>query len=109
MSITGSKRTIPEGVRSRGILTKLDGANVNAPELLNSFIVVKKPNGKQHICLDPTDLNPHIERPVCNARTLDKIIALLKDEVHFAVFDSTKGFFHVPLDEALKMLTDCQM
>ena len=37
--------------------------------------------------------------------TLDKIIALLKDAVHFTVFDSTKGFFHVPLDEASKMLT----
>ena len=67
--------------------------------------MVRKPNGKLHICLDPTDLNPHIVRPVCNARTLDEIIALLKDAVHFAVFDSTKGFFHVPLDEALRMLT----
>ena len=53
----------------------------------------------------PTALNPYIVRPVCNARTLDEIIVMLKDAVHFAVFDSTKGFFHVPLDEALKMLT----
>ena len=47
----------------------------------------------------------HTVRPVCNARMLDEIIALFKDAVHFAVFDSTKGFFHVPLDEASKMLT----
>ena len=90
---------------SQGILSKLDDANVNVPEWLNSFAVVKKPNGKLPICLDPTDINPYIVRPVCNARTLDEIIALLKDAVHFAVFDSTKGFFHVPLDEASKMLT----
>ena len=90
---------------SQGILSKLDDANVNVPERLNSFVVVKKPNGKLCICLDPTDLNPYIVRPVCNARTLDEIIVLLKDAVHFAVFDSTKGFFHVPLDEASKMLT----
>ena len=31
---------------SQGILSKLDDANVNAPEWLNSFVVVKKPNGK---------------------------------------------------------------
>ena len=93
---------------SQGILSKLDDANVNAPEWLNSFVVVKKPNGKLRICLDPTDLNPYIVRPVCNARTLDEIIALLKDAVHFAVFDSTKGFFHVPLDEESKMLTAMQ-
>ena len=78
---------------SQGILSKLDDANVNAPEWLNSFVVVKKPNGKLHICLDPTDLNLYIVRPVCNARTLDEIVALLKDAVHFAVFDSTKGIF----------------
>ena len=90
---------------SQGILSKLDDANINVPEWLNSFVVVKKPKGKLRICLDPTDLNPYIVRPVCNARTLDEIIALLKDAVHFAVFDSTKGFFHVPLDETSKMLT----
>ena len=89
----------------QGILSKLDDVNVNTPEWLNSFVVVKKPNGKLRICLDPTDLNPFIVRPVCNARTLDEITALLKDAVHFTVFDSTKGFFHMPLDEASKMLT----
>ena len=45
---------------SQGILTKLDDANKNAPEWLNSFIIVKKPNGNLRICLDPTDLNPYI-------------------------------------------------
>ena len=90
---------------SQGILSKLDDVNVNAPEWLNSFVVIKKPNGKLLICLDPTDLNPFIVRPVCNARTMEQIIALLEDAIHFAVFDSTKGFFHVPLDEASKMLT----
>ena len=74
-----------DNVVSQGILSKLDDANVNAPEWLNSFVVVKRLNGKLCICLDPTDLNPYIVRPVCNARTL------LKDAVHFAVFDSTKG------------------
>ena len=34
---------------SQGILSKLDDANVNVPEWLNSFVVVKKPNGKLHI------------------------------------------------------------
>ena len=82
---------------SQGILSKLDDANVNAPEWLNSSVVVKKPNGKLQICLDPTDLNPFKVRLVCNARILDEIIVLLKDAIHFAVFDSTKGFFHMCL------------
>ena len=90
---------------AQGIISKLNYANVKVPEWLYSFVVVKKPNGKLRICLDPTDLKRHIVRPVCNARTLDEIIALLKDALHFAVFDSTKRFFHVPLDEASKLLT----
>ena len=99
------QKTSSNNMVSQGILSKLDDANVNVPELLNSIVVVKKLNGKLRICLDPTDLNPYILRPVCNARTPDEVIALLKDAVHFAVFDSTKGFFYVPLDEASKLLT----
>ena len=94
-----------DNIVSQGILTKLDDANTNAPEWLNSFFIVKNPNGNLHICLDPTDLNSYIVRPVCNSRTLDEIINLLKDAVHFALLDSTKGFFHVPMDEASKLLT----
>ena len=41
-----------------GILTKLD--KNQATEWLNSFVVIRKPSGKLRVCLDPTDLNPHI-------------------------------------------------
>ena len=37
--------------------------------------------------------------------TLEDIIDKLKGATHFAVFDSTKSFFHVPLDEASRKLT----
>ena len=33
------------------------------------------------------------------------MVALLKDAIHFAVFDSTKSFFHISVDEASKLLT----
>ena len=36
--------------------------------------------------------------------TLEDIVDKLKDATHFTVFDSTKSFFHVPLDEASKRL-----
>ena len=75
------------------------------PEWLNSFIIVKMPNGNLKVCLDPTSLNKSIIRPVCNMRTLEEIIDLLKGSVYFAVFDSTKSFFHVPIDDDSKQLT----
>ena len=37
-------------------------------------------------------------------RTLEEIIDMLKGSMYFAVFDSTKSFFHVPLDSELKQL-----
>ena len=38
-------------------------------------------------------------------RTLEEIIDLLKGSLYFAVFDSTKSFFHVPIAEASRQLT----
>ena len=76
-----------------------------SPEWLNSFVIVKKPSGALCICLDPTDLNKEITRPVCNAQTMDDVIHKLKHAKYFAVFDTSKGFFHVPLDQESKLLT----
>ena len=87
-----------------GILTKLT-PEMPTPQWLNSFVVVKKPNGNLCICLDPTDLNKSIIHPVCNMRTLEEINDLLKGSLYFAVFDSTKSFFLVPIDEASRQLT----
>ena len=78
---------------------------MSMPEWPNSFVTMKKPNGNLRVCLDPTDLNKHIIHPICNMRTLEEIIDMLKGSMYFAVFDSTKSFFHVPLDCEAKQLT----
>ena len=78
---------------------------MSMPEWLNSFVFMKKPNGNLRVCLDPTDLNKHIICPICNMRTLQEIIDTLKGSMYFAVFDSTKSFFHVPLVCEPKQLT----
>ena len=84
-----------------GILTKLD--KNQATEWLNSFVVVRKPSGKLRICLDPTDLNPHIIRPVCNSNTLDDVVHKLRKAKYYAAFDAIKG--SMPLDDKSKLLT----
>ena len=55
-----------DSMEAQGIISKYDGRDVS-PEWLNSFVIVKKPNGTLRVCLDPTDLNKDIIRPVCNA------------------------------------------
>ena len=55
--------------------------------------------------MDPTNLNKYVVRPVCNSNTLDEVSFKLKDAKFFSVFDATKGFFHLPLNEKSKLLT----
>ena len=94
-----------DSMEQQGIISKYDTKRNKAPEWLNSFVIVKKPNGKLHVCLDPTDLNQYIVRPVCNSLTLDEIVDRLKGAVFFAVFNTTKGFFHIPMDADSQLLT----
>ena len=91
-------------MEAQGIISKYDGRDVSS-EWLNSFVIVKKPNGTLRVCLDLTDLNKDIVRPVCNTQTMDDVIHKLKHAKYFAVSDTSKGFFHVPLDQESKLLT----
>ena len=93
-----------DAMEAQGIISKFDGCNVS-PEWLNSFVIVKKSNGSLHLCLDPTDFNKEIIRPVCNSQTMDDVVHKLKDAKFFAVFDTSKGIFPVPLDQESKLLT----
>ena len=60
-------------IERQGIISKLDRntmeqgtiSNLNrntATEWLNSFFIVKKPNGDFRVCLDLTDLNKYVVR-----------------------------------------------
>ena len=92
-----------DAMESQDIISKYDGCDIS-PEWLNSFVIVRKPNGSLRICLDLMDLNKDIIRPICNSQTMDDVHRL-KDAKFFAVFDTSKGFFHVPLDQESKLLT----
>ena len=87
-----------------GILTKVT-PGMPTPGWLNSFVIVKKPNGNLRVCLDLMNLKKSIIQHVCNMRTLEEIIDLFKGSLYFAVFDSTKSFFHVPIDDDSRQLT----
>ena len=93
-----------DAIQSQGIISKYDGRDIS-PEWLNSFVIVKKPNGSLRICFDLMDLNTDIIRPICNSQTMDDVVHRFKGAKFFAVFDTSKGFFHVPLDQESKLLT----
>ena len=68
-------------------------------EWLNSFVCVKKANGKIRLCLDPTHLNKWIIRPKHSAKLVDDILHRLNGAKWFTVVDSTSSFFNHKLDE----------
>ena len=92
-------------MENAGIISKYDSISGPAPEWLNLFVTVCKPNGSLQICLDPAELNKYIVHPVCNSYILDEILDKLRGSLFFAVFDTAKGFFHVPMDGKSKLLT----
>ena len=86
------------------ILHKVD---ISEPiEWLNSFVCVKKSNGKIRLCLDPTHLNKWIIRPHHSAKLVDDILCRLNGAKYFTVLDSTSSFFSQKLDEeSSKLMT----
>ena len=92
-----------QSMEKAGITSRLD--RTTPTPWLNSYVIVKKPNGSLRICLDPTDLNKYIVIPVCNSRMLDDVSHQLKDAKYFSVSDATKQFFHLPLSAQSRLLT----
>ena len=74
-----------------GIIRKL---GVNEPsEWVNSFVCVKKPNGKICLCLDPTQLNKWIKCPIHDVQLVDDILPKLAGAKWFTIIDSTSSFW----------------
>ena len=89
---------------NEGILHKVD---ISEPiEWLNSFVCVKKANGKIRLCLDLTHLNKWIIRLRYSAKLVDNILHRLNGAKYFTIVDSTSSFFNHKLDEeSSKLIT----
>ena len=69
------------------------------------MVVVPKKNGTLRICLDPKDLNCHIQREHYQLPTIEDIATRLDKAKLFTVLDVRSGFWHVQLDTPSSMLT----
>jgi hypothetical protein len=72
----------------------------------HAMVVVRKPNGKLRICIDPRTLNPHLEREEMFMPNVDSIITDLENAKVLSVIDLEAGFWQVGVDSELaKLLT----
>lgn len=88
-----------------GVTRKLD---INeASDWVHALVIVIKPNGKLHVCLDPRTLNSVLCHNVHNAKRFLDIISKIKGFKYVSMIDANSGFWTLPLDPSSQLLTTC--
>ena len=86
-----------------GVIRKLD---INkASDWVHTLIVVIKPNGKLHVCLNPRTSNSVLRHNLHNAKRFIDIISKVKGFKHVSKIDANSRFWTLPLDPSSQLLT----
>ena len=112
MPVQHAPRRVPEKRKSayKAELERLLREGVIAPvkrhtEWVNSAVSVDKPDGSLRICLDPRDVNKHIERNQYHMKSIEEISADLNGSRHFTLIDAKSGYHQVKLSEKSSYIT----
>ena len=73
---------------------------------VSSLVLVKKPNGKLRICIDPKPLNKALKQSHYPLAVIDDILPELSQAKVFSVGDVKNGFWHVELDNESSYFTN---
>lgn len=87
------KETIDD-LEKKKILAKVEGPS----DWVHPLVLVRKPNGKIRICMDPKYLNEAIKREYCSTETFEEIASKLVNANYFSTLDAPNGFYQIPLD-----------
>ena len=79
----------------QGVIEKI----TQPTDWVNSMVVVKKPNGKLRICLDPKDLNASIKRKHHYLPRREDISSQMAGAKIFSKLDLSQGFWQIKLTE----------
>ena len=71
----------------------------------SSMVVVTKPNGKVHICVDYTQLNKAVKRQIHPMHSVDESLSQLAGSKIFSKLDAKSGFWQIPITKHPKPLT----
>ncbi|CAC5417168.1 unnamed protein product [Mytilus coruscus] len=72
---------------------------------VSQMAVVRKPNGKLRICIDPQPLNTALMREHYKVPTLDDVLPKLANAKIFSLLDVQEAYWHVKLDKGSSNLT----
>ena len=72
------------------VIQKLD---INeAPNWVHALVLVVKPTGKLHVCLDPCTLNSVLQHNINNAHRFVDIITQIRGFTYCSKIDTNSGF-----------------
>ena len=85
------------------VIRKLD---INeASDWVHALVLVVKPNGKLHVCLDPHTLNAVLQHNIHNAQRFIDSKAQIQGFTHCSKIYANSGFWTLPLDAMSQLLT----
>ena len=92
-----------ERMMTLGVIRKLD---INqATDWCHNLVLVRKPNGKLQVCLDPHTINKALRFNVHNARTFQDVTSSIRKITKVSKIDANSGFWTLPMDGQSQLLT----
>ena len=92
-----------ERMLNLGVIRKLD---INeATDWCHNLVLVRKPNGKLRVCLDPHTINRALRFNVHNAKTFQDITSNIRCVSKISKIDANSGFWTLPMDGDSQLLT----
>ena len=90
-----------------GVIRKL---NINeATDWCHNLVLVRKPNGKLRVCLDPRTINKALRFNVHNARTFQDVMSFIRKVTKVSKIDANSGFWTLPMDNQSQLLATFNM
>ena len=86
-----------------GVIHKL---HINeATDWVHNLVLVRKPNGKLRVCLDPRTINKALCFNIHNAKTFSELISRIGKVMYVSKIDTNSGFWTLPMDPDSQLLT----
>ena len=86
-----------------GVIRKL---HINeAMDWVHNLVLVKKPNGKLRVCLDPCTINKALRFNIHNAKTFPELTSHIGKVMYVSKINANLGFWTLPMDPDSQLLT----
>ena len=73
-------------------------------DCIHNLVLVRKPNGKLRVCLDPHTINKALHFDIHNAKTFTEQTIYIGKVMYVSKIDANSGFWTLPMDPDSQLL-----